>query len=100
MYDDQPEVSGDVMRLLRRVIRKEIAPLKVARIRAYGMDDGWEGGPTLEVEVEYVGKCGDFDVKLYGGIWSALFPKLEKLGEKRWPIIRFSPTVDEEDTVA
>lgn len=100
MFDDQPEVSAEVKQLLNRVIKKQIAPLKVARIHTYGRDDGWEGGPTLEVEVEYVGKREDFDVELYGGIWSALLPKLEELGEKRWPIITFLSIEDVKDAVA
>lgn len=100
MFGDQPEVSPEVLRVFERVIRKQMAPLKISHIHAQARDDGWGSEPIIRVTVVFIGEANDVDTKKYGGLWPVLLPKLEKLGEPRWPIITFTSVRDLQDAAA
>lgn len=48
MFEDHPKVSPEVIRLLKRVIKRQMAPLKILRINVDGRDDGWVGAQPFE----------------------------------------------------
>ncbi len=89
MSDSQRKVSAEVQRLLKREVKKHMAPLKIVRMRIEEDDSGWEGGPTIRVTSEYHGKAGDVNPRKFGMLWPLLLPKLKKLGEQRWPAFAF-----------
>lgn len=90
------EVSAKLMNSLKRVLRKHLAPTKVADVKVEGTVD-WEGEPLLTVYVFLRQQVGRFELphsERYFAMWKHVHSTLERAGDARRPLLRF---LSEED---